>query len=250
MSRAILGAIGYRRHLCWAADKTWETWGTHIPLESMWAPSGNPHGIIAPQVLQDICKLRMPQSFSEQMQRLLISVCTCGTGVGAPSTFLSWVSLPVTCLVLPLAFLGPLHELVYLTKTAANVSGEGRGGSLLFYLIKLVQHRSRISSREGGSSGLWERDKEEGWRPPLLAAEVHYSIFLQLNQHLLCVPLESFGTLFTRPAGCFQAPSQQLSPRFDVGGYLASPSAKYDPCGAMHPTLQCWLSHAAFEDII
>jgi len=111
MSRAILDAITYPRHLFCTADKTWEIWGTQVPLETVWTLGGKPHGVICPRVLQDLCKLRMPQSSREHMQRLLTSVSTCGTEVGAASTFPSWVSSPISCLVLPLAFLGPLHEL-------------------------------------------------------------------------------------------------------------------------------------------
>lgn len=90
------------------------------------------------------------------MRRLLtsVSIDTYGMGAGAPSTCHPGCFL-----------LRPLHELVYLTKMATNIVGEGRvGSSQLFYLVHLVQHKSRISSWEGGTSWLWERNKE-GWPP-------------------------------------------------------------------------------------
>lgn len=60
------------------------------------------------------------------MQRLLTSVSTCGSGVGAHFTFPSSVSSSDTRLVLPSTLLGPLDELIYFTKMAENISEEER----------------------------------------------------------------------------------------------------------------------------
>lgn len=149
-----------------------------------------------------------------------------GTRVGAPSSFPSWVYPPVHLFGAAFGIL----------RTPCLRGGKSGRNFLLFYLMELLQmgrmgaHGYKEETRKkDGDSYFWQQK-------PILA-------FCQFESAPPFPPLEGFGALSSRSAGCFQ----HLLPRYDVGGYLSSPSAWLIPPVDLLTKL-CSAGWVSFED--
>lgn len=157
------------------AGQAQEIWGTQ-------GPSGKPGGTIVGNHMG----LSLSECYKTFVKPGHLSLrgkgfkgCShqCGTGAGAPSNFPSCVYPPVICLVLPLAFSGPLSQgrrewqefsaLLFNKIGTEKVQYQPRGGWGLM-AVRKGQGRRMETSTSGSRSPLWH--------------------FVHLNQHLFCLP--------------------------------------------------------------